>query len=203
MYKVFVRDKVILLCDSIKAASLTDKFPLVAYRKDKIVINTIKRLEKEAISGVVICHENEDELWKGFQRELKVITAAGGLVRNQNNQYLLIFRNGKWDLPKGKAEPGETIEQTALREVEEECGVSDLKIIRKLPETYHIYELKGRPVLKTSCWFEMATRYTGSLTPQAEEGITAVKWMSVAEIKEAMNNTFSSIRELMKEAGIV
>ena len=110
----------------------------------------------------------------------------------------MIFRNGKWDLPKGKLEVGENIKECAIREVQEECGVSGLSIINALQDTYHTYEINGKKILKRTYWFSMHTDFKGILEPQIEEGITEVVWLDKKQIAEKLNNSFGNIKELFK-----
>ena len=138
------------------------------------------------------------ENWESFCAGYKLIAAAGGLVYNDKNQLLMIFRNGKWDLPKGKLEVGENIEQCAIREVEEECGVSGLIITQQLQKTYHTYEINGKKTLKCTYWFEMNSSFKGNLVPQTKEGITAVVWVDEQDIAEKLENSFGNIIELFK-----
>jgi len=109
----------------------------------------------------------------------------------------MIFRNGKWDLPKGKLEVGENIQECAIREVEEECGVLGLCIVNALQDTYHTYEIKGKRILKRTYWFEMKTDFKGGLLPQTEEGITKVDWVDKQDIIEKLENSFGNIKELL------
>jgi 8-oxo-dGTP pyrophosphatase MutT (NUDIX family) len=138
------------------------------------------------------------ENWESFCANYMLIEAAGGLVYNDKNQLLMIFRNGKWDLPKGKLEVGENIEQCAIREVEEECGISGLIIIQQLQETYHTYEINGQKILKRTYWFKMKSLFKGNLAPQNEEGITAVVWVDKKDVAEKLENSFSNIVDLFK-----
>jgi len=110
--------------------------------------------------------------------------------------FLFIFRNGKWDLPKGKAEGKESIESTAIREVEEETGVKDLEIIKPLKITYHLFKRNSKVKIKITYWFEMKTSFDGALLPQENEGITMVKWLNDKEIVEAMGNSYANIKLL-------
>ena len=111
---------------------------------------------------------------------------------------MVIYRLGKWDLPKGKMETEESQSEAALREVEEECGVSGLKIVDKLPEVMHTYVLNNERILKITYWFDMRTSYKGVLHPQIEEDISEVKWVSKEEMQEVLGNTYSSIKELLQ-----
>ena len=117
---------------------------------------------------------------------------------NQKKELLMIFRNGKWDLPKGKLETGESIEECAIREVQEECGVNNLQIISKLSDTYHTYELNGKMVLKHTFWFRMTTNFEGELSPQTKEGITKVEWVKQDEIAERLKNAYANLVELFQ-----
>ncbi len=128
------------------------------------------------------------------------IIAAGGVVRNQHGEMLVMFRRGVWDLPKGKAEEGETIGETALREVSEETGIpiDALELGRQIKKTIHEYDTYGTPMRKTTSWFEMRLRYDVPLVPQTEEGITELRWVKSIEglepiwenVKKILNSKF-------------
>ena len=137
--------------------------------------------------------------WEIFCDAYKLIKAAGGVVYNDNNQVLMIFRNGKWDLPKGKLQIDEDIKTCAIREVEEECGVTGLHITQKLLDTYHTYELKGEKILKRTYWFKMKTNFKGNLVPQIEEGVREVVWVDKKDIAEKLENSFANINELLQK----
>ena len=126
-----------------------------------------------------------------------MIEAAGGLVFNKDGDILMIFRNGKWDLPKGKLEIGESVEECAIREVEEECSIYGLDITEKLLETYHTYNMDGEEVLKKTYWYKMNTDFNGELMPQIEEGITKVSWVEKDHIAEKMRNSYSNISDVL------
>ena len=136
--------------------------------------------------------------WENFCAGYKLIKAAGGIVYNDDNQLLMIFRNGKWDLPKGKLKEDEDIKACAVREVEEECGIRGLHITRQLIDTYHTYELDGDKILKHSYWFEMKTNFKGNLVPQTEEGITKAVWVDKKDIAKNLENSFANINELLE-----
>ena len=126
-----------------------------------------------------------------------MIESAGGLVFNKDGDILMIFRNGKWDLPKGKLEIGESIEECAIREVEEECGIYGLDITEKLLETYHTYNMDGEEVLKKTYWYKMKTDYSAKLIPQLEEGITKVSWIDKNQISEKMRSSYGNISDVL------
>tara|TARA_B100001142_G_C14324215_1_gene651631 strand:+ start:856 stop:1326 length:471 start_codon:yes stop_codon:yes gene_type:complete len=135
--------------------------------------------------------------WNDFCLEYSLINAAGGLVYNSNNQLLMIFRNGKWDLPKGKLELGESIEECAIREVEEECGVNNLEIVTQLETTYHTYDISGEAILKRTYWFKMHANCTNQPKPQINEGITRVEWVEEQDVLIRIENSYGNIKDLL------
>jgi|TARA_B110000967_G_scaffold94163_1_gene96780 8-oxo-dGTP pyrophosphatase MutT (NUDIX family) len=136
--------------------------------------------------------------WEIFCADYFLIEAAGGVVYNNKNQLLMIFRNNKWDLPKGKLEQNENIKECAIREVQEECGVSGLSIVNVLKDTYHTYEINGKKILKRTYWFAMRTDFKGILVPQTDEGITEVVWVDNEQIGKKLHNSFGNIKEIIK-----
>ncbi|WP_235969793.1 NUDIX hydrolase [Pedobacter planticolens] len=143
------------------------------------------------------------ELLKSIKKKLTLIKAAGGLVENAKGEFLFIFRNKKWDLPKGKVEKGEKVKDTAVREVEEECGVKIEKREERLCKTYHIYELGGKVILKRTSWYKMFVKGSPKLIPQKEEGITTASWVAPLGIKVKMKNTYPLILDVLKAESLV
>lgn len=134
-----------------------------------------------------------------FVGSMKKIEAAGGAVAF-SGRVLFIHRFGRWDLPKGKMEQGESPEQTAVREVEEECGVGQLKLEVRFSDTFHIYFYEGQYVVKQTYWFGMSTPFTGTLKPQTEEGIEEVAWIEPADWgRVVFPQTYSSLLPLLEE----
>ncbi|MCC5918639.1 MAG: NUDIX domain-containing protein [Cryomorphaceae bacterium] len=142
---------------------------------------------------------SEDDIFSDFKNHFTTIEAAGGIVTYKGDSLLMIHRLGKWDLPKGKMEAGENSKQTALREVEEECGIEGLEIMEGEPIiTYHTYELHGVRILKKTYWYRMNAFNRALLTPQTEEGITQVEWVSdKKEIELRIKNSFQNIRDIL------
>lgn len=130
----------------------------------------------------------------------KRIIAAGGLVFNEQEELLMIFRRGYWDLPKGKLDKGETIEQCAVREVEEETGIRNITVIRFISITLHEYfdTYLDENVIKESHWFHMNVKGYQILVPQTEEDISIIKWVSKAQLPEYLNNTYPNIESVLK-----
>lgn len=139
--------------------------------------------------------DNQAKIRTVFLKQFKLIEAAGGVIQNSKG-ILFIYRNNKWDLPKGKVEKKEKIPLAAIRECEEECGVKDLGIIKKLLPTFHLYKLNGKFVLKITHWFLMTAPVKQKLKAQKDEGITKVKWFKNMEIHQPLKNTYPSIREI-------
>ncbi|WP_237274997.1 NUDIX hydrolase [Tenacibaculum ovolyticum] len=194
MYKVFVNDKPIIFTTSIK----NEEDYVVFIYKNIIMSELIYKLKLNKLEGVYIYTTNIVRDWEGFKNKFKIIVSAGGLVINDKKEFLFIFRGKKWDLPKGKREMGEELEETALREVEEECGVSSLTIKRKLIETYHFFIDKGKYRLKETHWYLMHSSCDKELTPQFEEGITKVMFKNLEDTRKALKNTFYNIIMVFK-----
>jgi len=144
--------------------------------------------------------ENPLQTWTAFRSAFTLISAAGGIVFNPENKVLFIFRHGKWDLPKGKMENNERTEETAVREVEEECGIQVLRLDEPAGTTWHTYERDGKIILKPSYWFYMYSEDRSTPNPQLEEGITEVQWLDREEIKDRMSAMYPSIREIAETA---
>ena len=136
-------------------------------------------------------------MWGLFEQEHTVIHAGGGAVFNNEGQLLVIYRNGRWDLPKGKLESGEEIEECAVREVEEECGISGVQLKSSLLKTYHTYLVEDKSFLKVSHWYRMTYEGNESLIPQKEEGITKVKWLQKSDAAKIRSNTYGSILDVL------
>ncbi len=145
-----------------------------------------------------ILFTNEDE-WQSFLADKLIIEAAGGMVFNEKDELLMMLRRGQWDMPKGKLDDGETIEACALREVEEETGISNLRLCEKLQTTYHTYAFQGRTVLKPSHWYKMEYAGNQDLVPQIEEDITELRWVDKIEAAELTQNAFPSIKEMVEK----
>lgn len=149
-------------------------------------------------SDLVLVSTDPNACFQRFRSLFIEIEAAGGLVENPDGEILLIYRLGKWDLPKGKLDDGEMIMTAAAREVEEECGISGLSIIASLPETSHIYlDNNGRWILKTTYWFHMNSLKWEHPVPQEKEHIEAAKWVKREDVPALLNHSYRSIRYLL------
>jgi len=204
MYKVFYNERTVFFTDS-DLNYLEREDNKIHYFKNKSQLKAVLNifLGNEKIKNLFIVSKDIDKAFRKFSRLYKNIEAAGGLVKNKNQEMLFIYRRNKWDLPKGKLEKKELPELGAIREVEEECGIKDLEILRLLEITYHTYRLKNRDILKKTYWYEMAYAMNQKPVPQTEEDITEVKWIKPKEIYSLMQNTYPSIIDVLKKSEIL
>ena len=193
MYKIFYLDKPIVITD---VKSDNKNVHNIKF-KDFNLKKALKNLSKKNISSIRIIGKDKEKLLKKFLKLLPKIIAAGGKVLNQKGEILFIFRNNKWDLPKGKAEDNESIADTAIREVKEETGIAKLVITKPLEITYHIFKKNNTFRLKVTYWFEMKSMADNQLTPQVEEGITKVEWINNSEIDKIKKKCYANIRLLI------
>jgi len=192
MYKVFVNDCPIILTDDKK---ISTNYKRLIFENVN-VLEIVKQMLNLDLTGICLVCNDLELCWNAFKDNFKIQKAAGGKVFNSIKEVLFIYRFNKWDLPKGKLEKGESIEQCAIREVEEECGISNLMIENKLETTYHIFERKGKIIFKITYWFLMSTKYSGMLKPQIEEGIDQVVFKNQQSAKQALENTYENIKLL-------
>lgn len=199
--KIFFGDKALHLCDN-KDEEISE----LLHHPDTIFIDELSshaihamlhEIKKENFHAGVLLHNDIEELKKEFFRHFTCIEAAGGIVLNSDKEILMIFRKGKWDLPKGKMEENENPDLCAEREIAEETGAQKLTLRKKIGVTYHSYEEFGKHILKTTHWFFFTCPGEENLTPQTEEDITDVRWIPAARIAEPMKNTYESIREIL------
>ena len=195
MYKVFVNDRPLFLTNEIKKETDFKFFLLESADINQLIINFFQN----KIEKAYLYHPDEKEIMKTLKAKIPVSKAGGGLVYNKKGEVLFIFRNGKWDLPKGGMDKGEEIEDTAIREVEEETGVNQLTITDKLQKTYHIFKRNGVYKLKITHWFEMQSDFEGTPVGQIEEGIEKVAWLNPQQVTEALKNSYENIKLLFQE----
>jgi 8-oxo-dGTP pyrophosphatase MutT (NUDIX family) len=195
MYKVFVNDKPLFLTNEISKETDFQLFLLDSIDIEQVIVKMFQNKIKKAY----LYHPDESVIMKTLKAKIPVNKAGGGLVYNKKGEVLFIFRNGKWDLPKGGTEKGELIEDTAMREVEEETGVNGLTVGKKLQKTYHVFKRNGKYKLKITHWFEMHSTFEGTPEGQLEEGIEKVAWFNPIQIKEALENSYENIKLLFEE----
>jgi 8-oxo-dGTP pyrophosphatase MutT (NUDIX family) len=199
--KIYFNDKPLFLCDA-----MTPEIAGYAHHDDAVLIDEfshpavnamIHEMRQAKVHAGIFIHSNLEELRKAVWKKFLMVKAGGGLVRNGEGKYLFIFRRGIWDLPKGKLDPGETIEQCAVREVGEETGLRGVQLEAPLLVTYHTYDENGKHILKESHWFRMKASDMAGLKPQQEEQITELRWVEGDALKVLLCNTFPSIRDVI------
>ena len=196
MYKVFVNEKKLTL--SKYPEEIEKKLRYEGFATLEIAVDL---LQNTSCPELNVFSENLAELWEDFTHLFTVVESAGGIVSNQNNEILFIRRLGKWDLPKGKIEKGESLEQAAVREVQEETGLEEIILEDFINNTFHIYtERNGDRILKITYWFKMSYVGNKNPVPQTEEGITAVEWKNNHRIQqEVFPSTFHNIKLILDE----
>lgn len=192
MYKVFVNEKLLVLCKN--RVSTSERH--VHFSDKEGVLKLVDDLNSGLLSEGTILFDAKDVPLTKMAEYFKIVQAAGGIVTNEHKELLFIFRNGKWDLPKGKLEKNEGPRFAAVREVQEETGLPQVHCGKLLSATYHMYKLKSKYHFKVTYWYEMTTLYQGKLKGQAEEGIDFVRWLNPNQTKIAMRNTYKNIYKL-------
>jgi 8-oxo-dGTP pyrophosphatase MutT (NUDIX family) len=204
MYKVFFNERIVFLTQDFLKSFQENQGLFYKFREKKELKELLLLfLALKTIDQLFVCHPDSEKLIKEFRSCFRYVEAAGGLVRNSAGRVLFINRFEKWDLPKGKIETGESAGETALREVEEECGISGMEILSELQPTYHTYFDKALPHLKKTRWFEMLYRGNARPKPQTDEFITKIIWARPNELKIIRKNTYPSIIDLLTEAKII
>ncbi len=196
MYKVFYNQKPINFTTVLGKNTKNTPLFFIKYANANSIT---KALKDKTVTEVYLYHSNPDKFEKHFFRTFPFVEAAGGLVQHQDGRFLFIYRNNKWDLPKGKIEKNETLIKAAKREVSEETGVTHLEVKRPLPTTYHIYNANGKFKVKKTYWFFMKSKFNGSLLPQFEEKIKMAVWKGINEIPKLMENAYENIKIILKE----
>lgn len=199
--KIYFDDKPLFLCDSVDAVLQPYVHHDDAVFIDELNLHTVKsmihEMQKPAVHAGVFFHPDLDKLKQAFFKKFTLVKAAGGFVLNESNQVLMMFRRGKWDLPKGKLDKRETLEEAAIRETEEETGLRNITLISPLATTYHTYHEGTRFVLKESSWFRMKVEGQQKLIPQTEEQISKLEWVSKDNLKEYKKNSFPSVIDVL------
>jgi len=200
--KIYFGSKPLFLCDSIDK-----KIEPFIHHDDAVFIDelnahTIKtiihEMQQPQVHAGVFYHANLDELKKALIKKFTLVQAGGGLVTNEKDEILMIFRRGMWDLPKGKLDKGEKLEDCAVREVTEETGLKKVELISPLAITYHTYHEGSKFVLKESHWYNMKAGVEQKLIPQTEEDIHEIKWVKRTDLKEYMKKSFPSITDVLE-----
>ncbi|MBA3647927.1 MAG: NUDIX domain-containing protein [Chitinophagales bacterium] len=210
MKKIFINNSSIFLASYRERNTsllkyLEEEFFIYEFQNKKDLLKQIETIEQQPPATWVILHKSISDLERVFLSCYKKITAAGGVVFNEEDKILMIFRRGKWDLPKGKLEKGESIRETAKREVQEETAIENLTLQSQIKFlkatqgcTYHTYNLKGKRILKSTYWYRMKSK-DRKLIPQANEGIEKAEWCTRSKVKQNLKNSYLSIVDVLNE----
>jgi len=198
MYKVFFKDRTVYFGDDFSKAFGKNKG--LFYKFNNIqelseLVSAFFALTK--IENLYIFHDDILSLVEEFKACFNFVEAAGGVITNKKGEFLIMKRDGIWDLPKGKLEPGEDFETAALREVEEEIGLSGIRVKQQIVSTYHTYHLSEDQILKKTKWFEMVYEGDETATPQSSENITKIKWVKPGETDFIRKNTYPSVLDVL------
>jgi len=201
MYNIYHNDRLLML---------SDKWDVCTADPNAIICKGIKNsdisgmvhyfLTHEQVLTLVLLTDSLPSLFEAVRAEFCYREAAGGLVHNASGDTLMIYRNNRWDLPKGHCEAGESAEETALREVAEECGISDLQLLRPITTTFHIYCEPEKNVLKRTEWYAM--RYDGAAppVPQTVEGIERAEWITPDKLPALVASSYRTIMQVFAAA---
>jgi ADP-ribose pyrophosphatase YjhB (NUDIX family) len=203
MHKIYFEKRCILICgpdDTI----LSDPNIVLFSLGDSLDIHELVGMVEVSDSLQRVCIPSSDTkgTYEAICAEFLEVNAGGGLVSNRRGDYLLISRNGLWDLPKGHQDPGEDIAVTALREVQEETGIQDIILRDLICITDHCYRRNGIWHLKHTWWYDMLYTDPTDLTPQTEEDIAKAAWVAKSSLPPYLRNTYPSIQEVFREARI-
>ena len=202
--KIYFNDKPLIITTD-KEAAINDhpevaKFSSFSGASLRSFTQAVQQLERPGMKGAIIEDASEDSLLSQLHAMYHPIDAAGGVAYNEEGAILMIFRRGKWDLPKGKLDKGESIEECALREVSEETGLKHLTLAGKICDTYHIYHMGNEDILKRTAWYKMKGTSKDKLDPQKEEGILEARWVREADLPPLIAKTYEAVRDVLKLA---
>ncbi len=203
--KIYFNNQPLFLCDALDQTIQPfvhhDDAVFIDELNSHSVKSMIHEMQVDKVHAGVFYHSDLGELKKAFFKKFSLVQAAGGLVQNEKKEILLIFRRGKWDLPKGKLDKGEKLEECAIREVEEETGLRKVKLVAPWIITYHTYQEGARFILKESHWYRMKVAGEQQLVPQIKEDIYEIKWVTPGELGKYMKNSFPSVIDVLQMQG--
>jgi len=199
IYKIYMNETVLILADFVPSKI---KNPQTISFQEIDLQKLFKQSEIDKVPKTYLyINKDFETVFQNLKNKIKIIKAAGGLVKNGDGDYLFIYRLGKWDLPKGKVEDNEKMREAAVREVEEECGIKINYLGKKIMTSYHTYFLRnGEFVLKLTNWYEMGINKAPKLIPQTTEDITKAEWRHVDQFEEIRANTYPIIENIIKKA---
>lgn len=203
LQKVYYANKPLILANDVAVSALYPDYIVLEGAHKQNFLSALSLMDQADTKGVILTDKSKESLEKELIWSFYPIHSGGGIVRNESGDILMIYRRGKWDLPKGKQDEGESIEECAIREVKEETGISTLTLNEKIGNTLHIYPMGQQMILKFTTWFLMSASSEDRLQAQQEENIEQVCWVKPAEIPKLLQNSFENIRDVLKEIKIV
>ena len=203
MHKIYIENRCIIICPPDEQA-LSDPNAILYNIGTSVDIPALVGLFEvsDSLAKVFIPTDDIEGTYMRICAEFKEVNAGGGLVSNRRGDFLLISRNGLWDLPKGHQDPGEDISVTALREVQEETGIDELLLRDLICITDHCYRRDGIWHLKHTWWYDMLYTDPTDLVPQREEDISKAAWVAKSSLPPFLRNTYPSIAEVFREAKV-
>lgn len=203
MHKIYFEKRSIIICPENDPA-LSDPNAIIFRPGDAFALHTLVGMveSSETLHRICIPSDDTEAMYRRICAEFKEVNAGGGLVSNRRGDFLIISRNGLWDLPKGHQDPGEDIDVTALREVQEETGINELELRGLICVTDHCYIRDGIWHLKHTWWYDMLYTDPTDLTPQREEDISKAAWVAKSSLPMFLQNTYPSIVEVFREAKV-
>ena len=200
--KIYFDDKPLFLCDDVDSTLQPYVHHDDAVFIDELNLHTVKsmihEMQRPSVHAGVFFHKDLEELKTTFFKKFTIVKAGGGFVQNEKDEVLMMFRRGKWDLPKGKLDKKETIEQCAIRETEEETGLRNIELIAPLITTYHTYHEGTRSILKETKWFRMKVNGEQKLIPQIKEQISKLEWVGNGDLEKYKKNSFPSVIDVLR-----
>lgn len=202
---VYIKDKPLIICtqinDALSGRVAAGGLVSLSHPAPEKLKGILPLFDEESVHGFLIETADPGKTWKVIFGNTEAWEAAGGAIVNPAGEFLMMFRRGKWDLPKGKLDPGETIEACALREVGEETGLKNIRIRKKLTETFHLYPFQGKNILKQTHWFLMDFMGGELTVPQIEEDILDIQWVRREHLGRYLKYTYPNIRDVFEKAG--
>lgn len=205
MKTIFFNQRAMILCrEGEQAEKDPEAVIVIDSGDDTILANAVNTIDTgSGIRRLYVLCDNPELTYERLRKLFTEVDAAGGLICNDLGEFLLIFRNGLWDLPKGKREKGESTAENAIREVMEECGIPTPELGELICVTDHTYHRDGQFVLKHTYWYSMSVSSSAPTRPQTEEGITQTAWVPAGEIRQYAGQTYPSINEVFEKAGLL
>jgi 8-oxo-dGTP pyrophosphatase MutT (NUDIX family) len=201
--KIYYNNKPLILANNEKSNKTFAEYSVLMGATANNFNEAIHLLERKDTKGVLLIDESREQIEKELLWAFYPLHSGGGVVLNETGDVLMIFRRGRWDLPKGKLDEGEDIEQCAVREVIEETGLKTVEIKHKIGNTLHIYPMAGKLILKHTAWYLMQGSAKEPLLPQAEENIEKVMWVKPSGISCLLQNSFETIGDILTDAKIL